>query len=100
EEIADEEDSQAEAEDGVVEPQVVGHAQLRHADVDAVDVRDGVEQEEVRKEAPRDLADDPALERSGVRRGNEVAGSLEGGGLRQGSTMTLLRSGVAMMSMA
>ena len=73
EEVADEEDPRPEAEDVRFEIQVVGHAKLRHTHIDPIDVGDRIEQEQVRKEAPGDLVEDPALEKIGFHQPSTLA---------------------------
>ena len=53
-EVADEEDAGAEAVDDIGELQRLLHLQLGEADVDAIDDRDDVDQEEQRQVAQRD----------------------------------------------
>ena len=57
---AQEEEAGAEAVDGVSEVQVVLHFERGEADVDAVEVRKNVEEEDVRDQAPTDLGIDLA----------------------------------------
>ena len=55
EQVADEEQPDADPEHGVGEAEVGLHPQLGEPDVGAVEVRDDVQEEEQREDAPRDL---------------------------------------------
>jgi len=72
ERIADEEHACAEAVDHGAEPQVGVHLQRREADIDAVEPRDDVEQQQERQEAPPNLRErGPAEVRRGVARSGD-----------------------------
>ena len=58
EEIAGEEHSGAESVNGVGEGELLAHLERGESDVDAIEIRDDVEQEEERDQSPRQLAHD------------------------------------------
>src|ERR1700759_785764 len=55
--ITNEENSRAQAENAVAEAKVSGHFQAREADVDAIEIRNDVENEQIGQQAHRDAPD-------------------------------------------
>ena len=54
--VADEKDARTDAEIGIRKAQILGHVQRRVAQVDAIQVRNDVQDKQKRNQPPRDLA--------------------------------------------